>query len=513
MVSLLIVDDEPIEREAIRLLVSKNLSDIVIVGEAGNGIEALRLARVTEPDIIMIDINMPGMNGLECIEYITKEQINTKFIVVTSYSSFAFAQQAIRLGVCDFLVKPAEIDVIRETFKKVTDDIYLERKNSSMNKRLEEKVDALNPVVELNILKSLLTKDPDADFPNLFSLLSLSPTYCCVFLLRRPEEKRIEFQRIARKLKPLGFVSLICLKDAITAVGIIIRENDNENPLPLGMVGFLSDFIGSSKDSGWHGGIGDWVSDVRNLSKSYDQACTSLKYAIRNNLEVCSVSDVKDEVELDSFRISSFVKESTRLILQQVREPLLEAFDEFFEILKLNDQGVLGENIFHILLLIKQKLSETVSSYSISDEEFSSSNIATSQVSEQMIRQWMHSELLDLLQEVELARDSQKGSLFQQALEYIQKNFQQAIELEDLATSLGISASYVSKLLKKNAGKSFSEILTELRLEKAKLLLSDASLSVKEITFDVGFNSQHYFARLFKKHVGCSPSDYRRLVT
>ncbi|MDY0287742.1 MAG: response regulator [Sphaerochaeta sp.] len=511
MVSLLIVDDEPIEREAIRLLVLNNLSDIVIVGEAGNGIEALRIARLKKPDIIMIDINMPGMNGLECIEHITKEQINTKFIVVTSYSTFAFAQQAIRLGVYDFLVKPAEIDVIRKTFTKVTNDIYLERMNSSMNKQLEERVDALNPVVELNILKSLLNKDSDADFPHLFSLLSLSPHRCCVFLVRRPEEKRIEFQRLALRLKQLGFISLTCPKDASTEVAVIVREHNKKDSHDLSLAEYISDHI-VSMGVGWHGGIGDWVSDVRDLPKSYDQACTSLKHAIRNNLEVCSIGDVTVGGTFDSYKISHYVKELTRLIIQQAREPLLEAFDEFFEMMKLNDQEMLGENTFHMLLLIKQKLSETITGYSIRNEEFSHANSITSQSGEHMIRQWMHGELLDLLQEVDLARDSQKGSLYQFALDYIQKNFQQSIELDDLAARLGISASYVSKLLRKNAGKSFSEIVTELRLEKSKLLLADVSLSVKEITFSVGFNSQHYFARLFKKYVGCSPSDYRRLL-
>jgi two-component system response regulator YesN len=513
MVSLLIVDDEPIEREAIRLLVSNNLSDISIVGEAGNGIEALTLARLTKPDIVMIDINMPGMSGLECIECIAKEQINPKFIIVTSYSSFAFAQQAIRLGVCDFLVKPAQIEVIRATFKKVTGDIYRERMSSSMNRKLEERVDAFNPVIERNILKALINKDPDVDFSNLFSLLSLSSKDCCAFLLRRPENKKFELQKIARKLKQYGFVSLISSKDVLTTVGVIIKETDNKNCVPMDLPDFLSECIGSFRDLGWHGGLGDWVSNMNDLPQSYNQACIRLKYAIHNNLEVCSAIDVTEDVELDSLGISSFVKESARLILQQEREPLFEAFDEFFEVMKQNDQGVLAEKNFHILLLIKQKISEMVSSYSISDEEFSSSNIAASQVSEQKIRQWMHSELLDLLQEVELARDSQKNLLYQQALDYIQENFRQTIELDDLASHLGISVSYVSKLLRKNAGKSFSEILTDLRLEKAKEQLADVSLSVKEITFDVGFNSQHYFARLFKKHVGCSPSDYRRLVT
>ncbi len=511
MVSLLIVDDEPIERAAIKLMVVNNLSDIEIVGEAGNGIEALNIARLKKPDIIIIDINMPGMNGLECIEQIAKEQINTKFIVVTSYSTFAFAQQAIRLGVYDFLVKPAEIDVIRATFTKVTNDIYLERMNSSMNKQLEDRVDALNPVVELNILKSLLNKDPDADFPHLFSLLSLPPHACCVFLLRKPEGKRIEFRRSAWWLKQLGFVTLICPKDSRTDVAVIIRERDKEDSYNLSLIEYVSDHIGSM-GVGWHGGIGDWVSDVRDLPTSYDQACTSLKHAIRNNLEVCYIGDVTVGVIYDSYKISYYVKELTRLIIQQAREPLLEAYDEFFEVIKINDQEMLAENNFHMLLLIKQKLTEAITGYSISNEEFSYSNSVTSQSSEQMIRQRMHNELLDLLQEIDLARDSQKGSLYQYALDYIQKNYQQAIELDDLAVSLGISASYVSKLLRKNAGKSFSEIVTELRLEKSKLLLADVSLSVKEITFSVGFNSQHYFARLFKKYVGCSPSDYRRLL-
>ena len=138
MIKLLIVDDEPVERDAIRLIVNTSLPNIKVVGEANNGFDAIKLFNQLNPDIVVIDIQMPGMNGLEAIQEMLKGGSRVKFIIVTSHSKFEYAQSAVKLGVKDFLLKPTGVDELIATLSKLTGEIE-ESKREDDTKRTSKK--------------------------------------------------------------------------------------------------------------------------------------------------------------------------------------------------------------------------------------------------------------------------------------------------------------------------------------------------------------------------------------
>ncbi|WP_066070261.1 response regulator transcription factor [Neobacillus soli] len=138
MINILIVDDERVERMALKQIIEQGMGNIKIVGEAENGLRAIRLAEELKPDLILMDIQMPGMDGLAAIKEINRKNSAIQYIIVSAYETFEYARQALRLGVKDYLLKPSRIDTIIETVQSVTKRIQREKDES--NSRKQEKI-------------------------------------------------------------------------------------------------------------------------------------------------------------------------------------------------------------------------------------------------------------------------------------------------------------------------------------------------------------------------------------
>lgn len=128
MYKLLLADDEPIERDTMKIMIAKNFPEIIVVGEAATGREAIIKARELGPDLIFMDIKMPGITGVEAAKTIKRENQAIKIVIVTAYDYFEYAKESLKAGIDDFLLKPALIEDIRETLEKLTWQIKCERK-------------------------------------------------------------------------------------------------------------------------------------------------------------------------------------------------------------------------------------------------------------------------------------------------------------------------------------------------------------------------------------------------
>ena len=126
MIKLLIVDDEQIEREGMKTILDRSFPDL-IVEQANNGYKAVELASSFEPDLVLMDIQMPGMNGLEAVEEILADYPHIKFIMVTAYDTFNYVQSALKLGAKDYILKPSKVSEIRTTVGRVLKEIEEER--------------------------------------------------------------------------------------------------------------------------------------------------------------------------------------------------------------------------------------------------------------------------------------------------------------------------------------------------------------------------------------------------
>jgi YesN/AraC family two-component response regulator len=416
--TILIVDDEPIEREAIRLIIQNGFDDIDIIGEAQNGFEALDVFRREAPDIVILDINMPGMDGLETIQQINLMGKTSHFVIVTSYSRFEYAQMAIRLGVEDFLIKPTTIVSISSTLKAVKAKIEQAEVNSIAAKRMERRIEAVEPIIEHDILRMLLEKGPHRSFKEMFRLTELNPGKAFVTLIYVGEKEDEVRAKIQQKLKESGLLVLAGPCENEKALFLIMSEEERliRREETLKFIGMIIEAAGVVT---YRICAGPVVDDLEELGDSFYFAERCFKVSMETGKQVCTEADL-------------------------VGEP---------ERLSLNSMILIGAG-----------------------------------------------------------KDLKMNSLMQAALDYICRNFTRSIDLQDLSSYLQASPSHVSKTIRKYLDKTFSELLTELRVEEAQRLLKESSLSVKEITFEVGYNSQHYFSRIFKRYCHISPSEYRELA-
>lgn len=159
MYRLIIVDDEQIVLDGLKFfLIEDTLDDIEVVATSSSGREAIAACEQYYPDIVLMDIKMPGINGIEAIEAIKKRHIDIRFVIISAYEQFEYAKQAVELGVSDYILKPINPDKVTEVLNKIKNEILVERNQRlrEIKKNREKKLEKIIPVLEHGFIYSLL---------------------------------------------------------------------------------------------------------------------------------------------------------------------------------------------------------------------------------------------------------------------------------------------------------------------------------------------------------------------
>ncbi|GEM_PF-321694 len=517
MYKLLIVDDEPIEREAMRLIIGSHVPEISEIEEAENGFSAIDLFLQSEPEIVLMDINMPGMNGLEAIQAIRDKGYNAKFIIVTSFSQFDYARKAIKLGVEDFLLKPADIDTIKKTFMNVISDLQNESHLLEQHRKMESRLSTVQPVLESDVINLLKNQKEEQSLEPILDLLGIEAGAAFPLIISCSQDTEVLRQRIDAQMSRLGLSSIIGIVGTRLSVIIFSDEDigESEDVRNLKIFQFLTNYIESILTLEYSIGVGYSVSDLDKLYDSYHLAMRCLEKAIDQGLRICFQEDLNAGDSLDVFPVLKYVSRFVDLIVSGDFSGSDESSEDFFRELKSycrNDYGKILQYINTTLLLIQQKVSELNRYFSIREEFLSEMGIDSQGDDPSTLEGFFIDQLKSIFDYFMEIKIGMKKKISGRAFGYIRKNFKDNITLESLSESLGISTFYVSKVISREIGKTFTEILTGIRLGEAKKLLVETDLSIKEITFMTGFNSQQYFSRVFKKFAKTTPSEYKLLA-
>lgn len=188
---ILICDDEGIVQQAIRFMIQKSFGDEFEIESAKNGRMAIELAESFRPDIILMDIQMPGINGIEAMEEIKREHKNIIFIVLTAYDKFEYSQKAIDIGVMSYLTKPINKDVLTDTLRKAMKLVNDRREKVSKDLKVKEKLEVVVPMIESGFVYSVLLGESN-DTSNLTyrELLGINTEYVYAIVIECGEELR-----------------------------------------------------------------------------------------------------------------------------------------------------------------------------------------------------------------------------------------------------------------------------------------------------------------------------------
>lgn len=484
MYSVLIVDDEPWVVYGIKMLINWEDLGFTVVGEAYNGLEALEMIVDKKPDIVITDIRMPGLSGIELLEKINVMQIKTKVILISGYSEFEYAQKAVKLGAFDYLLKQVEkeslIDVLTRVHSILTKERQLSLKRSIFLEDLFELLSSDNRKLISNFLEKKELK---------FNLLNYRFINCRYShdIVPYVEEKIMEYRG----------AKILCLCTGKNKISALINYDQIQD------LNSIETIISSILPGAEYIGISSTGFAFSPVSKLYQESEIAL-------YSTWFLSDKRIMEYKNKFRENLFQKLLLNIELA-IREQKLEQInvllDELFRECKA--QEVLIDRISilynHIVALYYKYF---IDPYDMRDMEY---------MNYYQIANYYNSidQLFDMIKSFFEKRDGKEirasNEQVKKILGYIDENFTGDISLSFLSKKFNMSLGYLSALIKRETGKTYTDYIINKRLALAKELLKDATLSVEEIAYRVGYSDYFYFNKLFKKYVGITPSKYRKI--
>ena len=529
--TLILVDDEAHVRSSMRRNTPWGDYGFSVIGEANNGVEAIELVEDLKPDVIITDIRMPYLNGIELIKQIREIQPTITIIILSGYDEFTYAQTAIHYNVKEYILKPVskkDFCELLERTKKVLDATYLKINNINV---LEDKYEKALPLLKEKFLLSLLSPTRDNNNVDLIQKAK-SFDYNIEgnhFIVATVEANRNDSPLVAMAMmevckERLSNKNAIFLQVEDQIVILFIEnkmgEGDDFEPLYIKqvfrMISEISSYLNKYLKGGSTIGIGSAVHYPSQIHVSYKESLIALNYkAYQENQEILYINDVE---HIDH----PVVK----------KEMLLTKRDEFLTALKMgkkdkveklaltffdNTSGLNPEGLQSYLLSIVSMLAEVTISYGTSISQINIAKGERNFIQElstittvNKARKWFVELSVSINQAIKGKREQSHIKFVEDAKQYIEEHYQdQNLCLETLCDYLGISTAYFSSTFKKETGTSFVNECNITRINKAKILMRETDMKNYEISERVGFSDSNYFSFCFKRTVGLSPSKYR----
>jgi two-component system response regulator YesN len=528
MTKLLIADDEYLVLDSLKMIISKNMEDIDIVGTASTGREAVEKAIELKPDIIFMDIHMPGIDGIEAIRQIKAANSNALFVIITAYDFFDYAKDAINLGVSEYILKPINKSVVIETLNNLCNIIKQNRRLLLREVELKERINRITPFIEGQFVSyQLFTLGTikDIDFYEDIFNMNLRQGYAVTVLLKSFEgklkednfklsiEKQNFYEKFSMELKRM----CPCLVgnpllDRITAFIPVAKEMDSYK-IRNDSIRIAQQIIGRIKpkaDIDYIIGIGRSY-EVGSFNKSCNEAYMAA--SVPRGQAVMHFEDITPSNSVpDTYPTQKEAIFANRMLTGNIKGAL-EAFKDIYLWLISNyseDMDNIKSKLIDLLFVIEKALPYKVSSFSKSKQSYILSILKTNS-KEVLENQFIHV-ISQLSDEIQAQIKSEIDGIIPRVLKYLDNNYYKEITLADAAKSVNISYHYFSKIFKEEAGKNFSDYLTDLRIEKSMSFLENHSISIKEVCHKIGYNDPNYYCKIFKKVTGMTPTEYRAVT-
>ncbi|MRX72819.1 response regulator [Bacillus lacus] len=466
---IVIVDDEILERKAMRKFIEETMPDAEVAGEAHNGRTAISLARELQPDLMLMDIRMPGVDGLEAVREITAGNAKIKFIMVSAYDSFQYAKEAMAEGVKEYLLKPSKKEETIAAILRVKREIEEERQ------QLQSYHEA-HSLKKQYIAERLLHGDTSPELKQLFSeaFQQFRWGYFLVTEMEAEELKPLLDQHAASQYM---LVKAPHYHTAIFMIGEADKTLSSVKGDALSLARLLS-------RNGKKTGVGFPYTAPQKLAKSYHEAYLAYQALGENG---------------HSYGFPVYDKRDTAELKEKVEAQIVRGSDDtalaLFHQLKENMEKA---QVKEWLIGIKQMLEKR--GMDVHDIEILST--ISSEQWEDIIRAYCDRVRWEL----------QQKEVVQQAKHYIETHYMEQLTLEETAEHAGLSATYFTRVFKEQSGTTFIDYLTAVRMQHAKKYLEETTLSLKEITYLTGYRDQNYFSRVFKRNTGVSPKEYRKFI-
>ncbi|WP_182200288.1 response regulator transcription factor [Paraliobacillus salinarum] len=528
MYKVLIVDDEMLARVGIKSLIPWEEHGFTVVGEAENGKQAYDFYMNNHVDIIITDIKMPVLNGIELIRKIKEHNSQTKFIVLSSFNDFEYVKEALKSGASDYLIKlEVQPGQLLEQLKKITITLKSEKSVKSQPERKR------NDTKEKTHLKDKFFKDllygwirKDYEYKKRLDELNLNlpdgKVVCLMFytdsmdIYERYKDEEIHVLNyailnmlneivseykftFALSTKTKEFVVIQYSEEEMTEEESIERADHLAHTIKNAIKQYLNFSVSIS--------VSHPVNTCDQIHAAYKQVHDIHKYQmslneedIMHHSEFCKLNmvthaiNLNEELELLGDSIKLHENANVSKALTTIRTKVEETEAVSMEILK----GYCST----IIYLISYRKGKVASDWMAQQLKWIDKMAGKSD-----FLKWLTYIYKDWNKEQKELNENSR--IISSAQRYIQANYATDITLESVANYLNLSPSYLSNLFKKETGKKFIDYLTKIRINQSKIYLREHDYKIYEVGQMVGYDNEYYFSRVFKKNTGVSPRRYR----
>lgn len=526
MFRILIADDEGLMLESIKRYILSNFESDCEVACVKTGRAVIEQAEAFRPDIAFVDIQMPGLSGIQAIREIRKFNISTVFIIITAIDKFSYAQEAVNLGVMEYITKPVNRSKIIDVCIRAMRCVEENRKKLSDDLKIREKLEFVVPMIESGFMHNLLQEDADISGQGYLEMLDIREKYGFMIVLELGDcqENRqmtnviganVRANKYYENIKELVKDYFECIVGPVMGnrialdvpfhsekaryeerVEIITRSRD--------MIHKLEDRV----DLCFRAGIGT-VKPIGEGRSSYKEALKALR---ESDSHVVHIMDLPVINEYDGeYPVDLEVRYLQRGVNAD-EEGALACANEFFDWME-QKEDVMRSNVeikvLELVMALEKKAFEAGDvNYGFCYRE---NYLAEVQGAADLpaLRKWFVDKTGEICEKIKTCREREYENIISRAKAFINENYGKSISLDEASRMVDISPYYFSKLFKQETGETFIEYLTRTRIRNARKLLEDPKYSIKEICMLCGYGDPNYFSRIFKKYEGMTPSEYR----
>ena len=523
---VILVDDEAEVIDIMEAKIRWSELGFEVVGSAKNGVKALELVEKLQPDVVLTDIRMPYMDGLELSRKLNQDYPNIYIILCTGFDEFEYAKEAVHLDIKEYLLKPISAAELSESLMRLKENLDKEREEKLNVRKLENYFQESLPALQSNLFISLMegrvSEEDYARFSAAYQVNMKGPLFCCIvfhtsenhvpegmnpLLLSMSVEREIR-QRLVEKWHCKEFLYL-------GNTVLIMEMGSEEQMVPITdecdrFCRWAYRVMGAVVTAG----IGTVCDNLFNINLSYEGAREAVSYRVLYGTQ--RAINIREIVPKEQATLSLLEEGRMHDLFRAIRVGNPEKIEEAVqkEIQKIHKHTVtIGQ--YHLAAM------ETVSNFYkfCANNSLDFNEIAGNvpnlyekvpQMDESSLTSWMNEMARMISEELKTARNSTSHRLVTEAQLLVREKYMDAsISLDVVCSILGVSNSYFSSVFKKETGKSFISYLTDYRMDIAEELILSGETKSYKVEEKVGYLDANYFSYVFKKRFGVSPSKYR----
>lgn len=529
---VLIVDDEKWIYDLLLRIVDWESFGFQISGYASNGLDAFQFICTEKPDLVVSDIRIPEIDGIELVKRVRAENLAVRFILISGYQEFEYAQDALKYNVDDYLLKPIEEEEIESILIKIANELRNEDSSRQEIQKMALRLDDSIKQLRLRTFEKLLYSDSpvrvELEELNQYCEMKLKPGYFQVVLISLDIKTRMNdsisslfYSKIEKMLRDYITPPAV-LEYAILPMNDFLVLITNHDDVAEASNYYKSVFTKVSQLVNAYDrmtitlAVGDDTEAIQEIYQSFSSAKARLYFRAvfggnriiekrsvpHSRMRADNILTSKNKAELlNAFQVLD--EEKVTSILEEIFNAVSSIHDISPQVVK-NVLAQVLKQLENSLEYVDAGANETFHSFTLEDKLLQCNGIKD-------LFGDLKSFVLSTMRDISERQKSKLSKPVERAKRYVKDFYYKPLSLSEIAKNVFLSEQYLSELFKRETGRTITDYIREYKIEMAKMFMNDTRYKITDIAEKVGYNDARHFSKIFKKLVGVTPKEYRRL--